>query len=121
MSRTKILSLAARRAVADELLRREFVPFVRRTFETVVPGEQLHLNWHIHAMAHVLELVRRGKIKRLIITVPPRHLKSITASVAFPAFVLGHDPTKKFVCLSYSGDLAVKHAADFRAVINAEW
>jgi hypothetical protein len=46
------------------------------------------------------------------ITVPPRHLKSITASVAFPAFVLGHDPTKKFVCLSYSGDLAVKHAAE---------
>jgi hypothetical protein len=101
----KVLSLspAIRRAVADELLRREFVAFVRRTFETVVPDEELHLNWHIRAMAHVLERVRRGKIKRLIITVPPRHLKSITASVAFPAFVLGHDPTKKFVCLSYSG------------------
>jgi hypothetical protein len=121
MSKVPTLSPAIRRAVADELLRREFVPFVRRTFETVVPGEQLHLNWHIHAMAHVLELVRRGKIKRLIITVPPRHLKSITASVAFPAFLLGHDPTKKFVCLSYSGDLAVKHAADFRAVVNASW
>jgi len=53
--------------------------------------------------------------------VPPRHLKSITASVASPAFVLGHDPTTKFVCLSYSGDLAVKHAADFRAVVNASW
>ena len=119
----KVLSLspAIRRAVADELLRREFVAFVRRTFETAVPGEELHLNWHIRAMAHVLERVRRGKIKRLIITVPPRHLKSITASVAFPAFVLGHDPTKKFVCLSYSGDLAVKHAADFRAVVNASW
>jgi hypothetical protein len=121
MPRAKSLSPAAQRAVVDELLRREFVAFVRRTFETVVPDEELHLNWHIHAMAHVLEQVRRGKIKRLIITVPPRHLKSITASVAFPAFVLGHDPTKKFVCVSYSGDLAVKHAADFRAVINAEW
>jgi hypothetical protein len=121
MSRPKILSPAAQRAVVDELLRREFVAFVRRTFETVVPGEELHLNWHIRAMAHVLEQVRQGKVKRLIITVPPRHLKSITASVAFPAFGLGHDPTKKFVCLSYSGDLAVKHAADFRAVINSEW
>jgi hypothetical protein len=108
----KVLRLtpAIRRAVADELLRREFVAFVRRTFETVVPGEELHLNWHIRAMAHVLERVRQGKIKRLIITVPPRHLKSITTSVAFPAFVLGHDPTKKCVCLSYSGDLAVKQA-----------
>src|SRR5262245_54011967 len=121
MSRAKNLSPAAQRAVVDELLRREFVAFVLRTFETVVPGEELHLNWHILAMAHVLQQVRQGKIKRLIITVPPRHLKSITASVAFPAFGLGHDPTKKFVCLSYSGDLAVKHAADFRAVINSEW
>jgi predicted phage terminase large subunit-like protein len=121
MSKVLRLSPAIRRALADELLRREFVAFIRRTFETVVPGEELHLNWHIRAMAHVLERVRRGKIKRLIITVPPRHLKSITASVAFPAFVLGHDPTKKFVCLSYSGHLAVKHAADFRAVVNAPW
>src|SRR5260370_11246247 len=120
---SKVLSLtpAIRRAVADQLLRREFVAFVRRTFETVVPGEERHLNWHILDMAHVLERIRRGKIKRLIITVPPRPLKSITAPVAFPAFVLGHDPPKKFVCLSYSGDLAVKHAADFRAVVNASW
>jgi hypothetical protein len=46
---------------------------------------------------------------------------STTSSVASPAFVLGHDPIKKFVCLSYSGDLAVKHATDFRAVVNSEW
>src|SRR5262252_183948 len=121
MSRTKILSLAAQWALLDELLRRDFVAFVRRTFETVVPGEELHLNWHIHAMAHVLEQVRRGKIKRLIITLPPRHLKSITTSVAFPAFVLGHDPTKKIVCVSYSSELAVKHANDCRAVMRAPW
>jgi hypothetical protein len=67
--------------VVDELLRRDFVAFIRRTFETVVPGEPLRLNWHIHAMAHVLDQVRRGKINRLIITIPPRHLKSITTSV----------------------------------------
>jgi predicted phage terminase large subunit-like protein len=121
MSRAPSLSPAAQRALADELLRRDLVAFVRRTFETVVPGEELYLNWHIPGMAHVLERVRQRKIKRLIITVPPRHLKSITVSVAFPAFVLGHDPTKKFVCLSYSSDLAVKHAADFRAVVNAPW
>src|SRR5262252_5343490 len=115
------LSPAAQRALVDGRIRQDFVCFVRKAFETVVPGEELHLNWHIRAIAHALDQVRAGAIKRLIITVPPRHLKSITASVAFPAFGLGHDPTQKFVCLSYSGDLAVKHAADFRAVINAEW
>jgi hypothetical protein len=49
---------------------------------------------------------RRGEIKRLTINMPPRSLKSISASVAFPAFVLGRDPTSRFICVSYSGDLA---------------
>lgn len=44
-------------------------------------------------------------------------LKSIIASVAFPAFVLGHDPRRKIVCASYSSELALKHAGDCPAVI----
>jgi predicted phage terminase large subunit-like protein len=77
------------------------------------------MNWHICTIAHHLEQVRRGKIKRLIITVPPRSLKSIMCSVAFPAFVLGHDPTKRLIVASYSADLAIKHGNDFRTVVNS--
>ena len=115
------LSPAARRALVDECMRQDLVAFIRRTFETVVPGESLHLNWHIRAMAHALEQVRSGLVKRLIITVPPRHLKSITTSVAFPAYVLGHDPSKKFVCVSYSNELSIKHANDCRTVMKSDW
>jgi predicted phage terminase large subunit-like protein len=60
-------------------------------------------------------------MKRLIINMPPRSLKSIMASVSFPAFVLGHDPTRRIICVSYSGDLAKKHANDFRAVLESPW
>jgi predicted phage terminase large subunit-like protein len=52
---------------------------------------------------------------------PPRSLKSIAASVAFPAFVLGHDPTKRIICSSYSGELACKLSNDFRAVLASPW
>ena len=52
---------------------------------------------------------------------PPRSLKSITASVAFPAFVLGLDPTRRFICVSYSGELAKKHSNDFRTVVESPW
>ncbi len=52
---------------------------------------------------------------------PPRSLKSITASVAFPAYVLGHDPSRRFICVSYSGDLSRKHSNDFRAAIESPW
>jgi predicted phage terminase large subunit-like protein len=61
----------------------------------------------------------RGEIKRLIINVPPRSLKSITASVAFPAFLLGHDPTRKIICVSYAEPLARKHAGDTRALMRS--
>jgi hypothetical protein len=43
------------------------------------------MNWHIGAIAHHLKQVRLGRIKRLIINLPPRYLKSLMTSVAFPA------------------------------------
>ena len=52
---------------------------------------------------------------------PPRSLKSVTTSVAFPAFVLGHNPSRRIICVSYSGDLAKKHSNDFRALIESHW
>ena len=51
---------------------------------------------------------------------PPRHLKSIIFSVALPAFLLGQDPTKRIICVSYSNELATKHAIDFRAVVTSD-
>ena len=77
------------------------------------------MNGHICAIAYCLEQIRLGKIKRLIINVPPRSLKSLMCSVAFPAFVLGHDPSKRLIAVSYGADLAIKHGNDFRAVINS--
>ena len=121
MPRSRTFSPQAEREVVDELMRRDLTAFVRRSFETVVPNETLRLNWHIHAMTYALEQVRQGNIKRLIITIPPRHLKSITTSVAFPAFLLGHDPSSKIVCVSYSTDLAIKHARDCKAVMTSGW
>ena len=65
--------------------------------------------------------VAEGEIKRLIILMPPRSLKSICASVALPAWLLGSDPTRRIICVSYSADLAAKHARDCRAVMTAPW
>jgi hypothetical protein len=103
------------------ILARDFSAFVTKVFETVSPGDVYRANWHIDAMTYAAGGVMDGTIKRLIITVPPRHLKSIVCSVALPAFLLGHDPTNRIICVSYSSELAVKHANDFRAVMTAEW
>jgi predicted phage terminase large subunit-like protein len=103
------------------LLRNDFRAFLEKVFTTLTPGQRYVDGWHIGAIAWHLERVRRGEIRRLIINMPPRSLKSIAASVAFPAFVLGHAPSKRIICVSYSGDLAKKHSNDFRAVLESRW
>lgn len=108
-----------RARLLDAACRTDFVTFIGMCFHLLTPGSSFLPNWHIYALAYHLEQVRLGKIKRLIINMPPRSLKSIMSSVAFPAFVLGHDPTKHLIAASYGSDLAIKHANDFRAIMNA--
>lgn len=109
------------RGVYESALQMHFPAFIHRAFRTLCPATPYLQNWHIEAIAWHLQQVATGNIRRLIITLPPRHLKSLCASVAFPAWVLGHDPTARIVCASYSADLAAKHALDCRAVMNASW
>jgi len=94
--------------------------FVQASFPIVTGGSRLWLNWHLEAMCHELTQVMRGATKRLIITVPPRSLKSICASVCLPAFALGHDPSRRIICVSYSEGLARKHANDCRALMRSD-
>jgi predicted phage terminase large subunit-like protein len=101
------------------LLRSDFHGFVDRSFNEVNPGTEFLPNWHLEVIADRLEKCRRSEIKRLIINVPPRSLKSFCASVAFPAFLLGHDPSAQIICASYSQDLANKHAVDCRALMKS--
>jgi predicted phage terminase large subunit-like protein len=71
-------------------------------------------------MAYELSEVMLGRTRRLIITVPPRSLKSICASVALPAFALGRDPSRRIICVSYAEGLARKHANDCRALMRSD-
>ena len=105
--------------IAEALMRKDFRAFVHKVFTTLTLGQTYVRTWHVDAIAGQLERVRRGEVRRLIINMPPRSLKSIAASVAFPAFVLGHDPSRRIICVSYSGELAKKHSNDFRAVLES--
>jgi len=99
------------------LLRTDFHAFVQRCFSTLNPQTPFLDNWHLQLIAAKLEDCRRGKCRRLIINVPPRSMKSICASVAFPAWLLGHNPSCSIICVSYGYELAVKHAIDCRTIM----
>jgi predicted phage terminase large subunit-like protein len=105
----------------NAILRQDLYAFIEKTFNRLNAGQIFFPNWHLEVLADYLEMCMRGDIKRLIVTLPPRSLKSISASVAFPAWVLGHDPTRDIICVSYAQDLAAKHARDCRQVMQSRW
>lgn len=107
--------------VLKSALRNDFLSFVAKCFVYLNPGQIFHSNWHLEAISHKLDECRKGNIKRLVILLPPRHLKSTIVSVAWPAFVLGHFPETKFICASYGQELANKLSNDTRSIMNADW
>ena len=105
----------------DAILRSDLDYFAQRCFCELNPQAAFLPNWHIEVIAEKLAAVREGKIRRLIISLPPRHLKSLLASIAFPAWCLGHDPSAQILCVSYAQDLADKLARDCRGIMTSPW
>lgn len=103
------------------LLRRDLYAFTERCFYELNPTTTFLPNWHIELVASALDACRSGDTTRLIINQPPRSLKSLCASVAFVAFLMGHDPSAQVICASYGQDLANKHAMDCRTIMNSAW
>jgi predicted phage terminase large subunit-like protein len=102
------------------ILRHDLCAFIHRSF-LELEGAEFHVGWHIEVLAAKLEDVRCGHCKRLIISVPPRHLKSFAASIVFPAFILGHDPAKRVLSVTYAQDLADNLARKSRALITSQF
>lgn len=105
----------------EAVLRYDLVSFIQRVFQTVDSAPTYMHNWHIEAIAWHLQQCFNGRIKRLIITMPPRNLKSICASVAYPAWILGRDPSRRIICASYAHELTEKHARDCRSIMESNW
>ena len=90
-----------------------------RCFAELNSGAAFLPNWHIEVMAAKLQAVRDGRVRRLIINIPPRHLKSLAASIALPAWLLGHDPAEAIINVTYGQELSDKFARDCRAIMMA--
>jgi len=82
----------------NAILRSDLGYFAERCFGELNPQAAFLPNWHIEVIAAKLAAVAQGKIQRLIINLPPRHLKSLIASIAFPAWCLGHNPPVRQLC-----------------------
>ncbi|ANK82609.1 MAG: terminase [Rhizobiales bacterium NRL2] len=109
------------RRLLDALLRTDLNAFIQKCFTTLSPGTEFKANWHIRAITYELGQCLENDGGRLVITQPPRSLKSISTSVAFVAWALGHNPAMRFICVSYSNELSEELARQFRLVVDSDW
>lgn len=95
--------------------------FTYRSLKDLAPDLKYQHNWHLDMIYHKLMRVMQGDLKRLIINMPPRYMKSLCVSVAWPAWILGRDPTKKIIAASYSQSISNKHSQDCRLIVSSDW
>ena len=97
--------------VLNALLRQDFYAFYRKCFHTIIPGTPFIANWHVKAIAHCLIEVQRGDITRLVVNLPPRSGKSICVSVAYLAWLLGHEVVSSVIAGATSPEQVKTNAA----------
>jgi predicted phage terminase large subunit-like protein len=97
-----------------ELCQKRFIKYVERVWPTFISGA------HHKRMAEAFERVAEGKLKRLIINMPPRHTKSEFASYLLPAWFLGKFPHKKVIQTSHTAELAVGFGRKVRNLVDSE-
>ena len=98
-----------------------FNQFIKQAFATTNPGIDYIHNWHIDLISDYITAIEQGEIKRLIINIPPRYLKSHIVSVSWPAWIMAKNPTERVICASYSQMIANRHSMDTRFIMNSDW
>jgi len=109
----EILSLkqAQVRLTVREEAKDKFMPFVHHVYDGFIEGR------HHRVIAEKLELIAQGKLKRLIVNMPPRHSKSEFASYLMPAWFLGRNPKLKIIQATHNTELAVRFGRKVRDLI----
>lgn len=105
----------------DVLTRACLYTFVRRVFLELNPTRKFHSSRHLEYVCAEVAAMFTGDTRRLALNLPPRNLKSIIVSVAFVAWVLGRDPSKRFLLVSYGQDLPQSFARDILRVMRSAW
>ena len=103
-----------RASLAREEAQADFLKFVHSMWPGFINGR------HHKVMARKFEDIASGKIKRLIINMPPRHTKSEFASYMLPAWFLGKYPNKKIIQTSNTAELAVGFGRKVRNLVGSE-
>jgi predicted phage terminase large subunit-like protein len=110
-------------AMDMDLAEKSLSDFTRQAWHVIEPATTMLWNWHLDAISEHLEAVTAGEITRLVINMPPRHMKSIEVSVCWPAWEWGprNLPATRWVFSSYANALALRDSVKCRRLIRSPW
>lgn len=107
--------------VERELFTRSLYEFAKGAWQVLEPGRKFKDNWHIRVVCKYLQLVSEGEVHRLLINIPPRHMKSLLVSVIWPVWDWIRTPTRQFLTASYVQKLSTRDALKSRQLIQSPW
>jgi predicted phage terminase large subunit-like protein len=113
--------LPSQAELAAERARRDFRSFVGAAWPQLEPSARLVEGVHLDLVCRYLEAVAHGRIRRLLINIPPRYGKTLVASVAFPAWVWLTTPETRFLTASYGVELATRDSLHMRRLVESAW
>jgi predicted phage terminase large subunit-like protein len=108
------LAMQYKTSLERENAEQNFMGFVKAVWPSFINGR------HHKVMAKKFEEIANGKIRRLIINMPPRHTKSEFASYLLPAWYLGKYPNKKIIQCSNTAELAVGFGRKVRNLVGSD-
>ncbi len=94
--------------------------FVRQSFFSTY-NKPLEPAWFHEPLCFAIQSAAEAKTCRQLVTMPPRHLKSFSAAICLPAFLIGHDPTRKIMIAVYSSGFAEDHMRLLRPILDERW
>jgi len=100
---------------------RSLLEFCRQAWHVLEPGVRFIDGWHLAAVCEHLQAVSEGRITRLCINMPPRHMKSLAVSVFWPAWTWTVQPRRRFIYASYARQLSVRDSLKCRRLIASPW
>ncbi len=100
---------------------RSLYEFVKMAWEVREPNTKFIPGWHLEAICEHLEAVTNGRIRDLLITVPPGSTKSLTVCVFWPAWVWIKNPSTRWLFASYSMGLVERDAGYCKQLMAGEW
>jgi predicted phage terminase large subunit-like protein len=105
----------------NSVFRTDFESFMRKCFRILNPGQKLGNDPYLSHLCYMAEQIANGNERRVVVNLPPGHLKTLLFSIAMVAWILARDPTKRIIVVTNAQPLAEQITFAIREIMRSAW